>query len=254
MKFDKEKFFKIFYPVFYLFFAIGVAISGCLIFSKYYYTNIYISGVSMNPTLLGDGERCHYGIADTSNAAIDATKRFDVIITYYTWSESDTTLKVKRVWGLPGETISLKAVNSDPEDLSSPIVMDFSVKHGTETVYQVYSSPLHNYTMTVDSISRVFSVFTFNVANKTFNINVDGNVNARSFMNHTLAGDEYFVMGDNWTHSTDCYGNSTARNLHNLNRRDVQGRVIRIEGTAKYSGEAQGLVNKSKFLRPLYNF
>ena len=252
MKFNKEKFAKIFYPTFYFVFAIGVAISGCFIFQKYYYTNIYISGVSMNPTLLGHSLRCHYGIADTSNAAIDSLKRFDVIITYYSWNGDDSTLKVKRVWGFPGETLSLKYTlfDEDPEN----IYYGMQLKVNGKVV--INSTANHEYTMTCDypeGFNPTFNVYTFNTPSRSFSVNVDYPANRREF-DITLGSDEYFVMGDNWWHSSDCYGNGPAQSLHALKRKDIQGRVVRIEGTARYSSEANGLVDKLVYKDPMYNF
>ena len=252
MKFNKEKFAKIFYPTFYFLFAIGVAISGSFIFQKFYYTNIYISGVSMNPTLLGEPTRCHYGIADTSQAAINSLNRFDVIITYYSWNGEDSTLKVKRVWGFPGETLSLKRVVMEKDTENEHYGMQLKVNG--EVV--IYSSANHPYKMTCDypaSFNPNFNVYTFNAPNKTFSVNVDYPNNSREF-DFTLGSDEYFVMGDNWWHSSDCYGNGSSKNLHGLKRKDIQGKVIRIEGTAKYSSEVDGLIDKLVYKDPIYNF
>ena len=206
----------------------------------------------MNPTLLGQSQRCHYGIADTSNAAIDSLKRFDVIITYYSWNGDDSTLKVKRVWGFPGETLSLKYTffDEDPENT----YYGMQLKVNNEVV--INSTANHEYTMTCDypeGFHPTFNVYTFSAPHKSFNVSVDYPTQSREF-DITLGADEYFVMGDNWWHSSDCFGNGGSKNLHALKRKDIQGRVVRIEGTARYSAEAGGLVDKLVYKDPMYNF
>ena len=112
-------------------FALTVAIicSGVLLFHSYYYESVYISGSSMSPTLVGADESALYneeidaskltadfGIMDTHQSAIKHIKRFDIISTYYNDDyypgtnsvRNDATKKIKRVIGLPNETIKIE--------------------------------------------------------------------------------------------------------------------------------------------------
>ena len=194
----------------------------------------------MYPTLIGytgGTGRCNYGIADDSQAAINSIKRFDVIITYYkSWVEEDNVLKVKRAWGLPGDTISL-FYNAEGSN------MIFTVTNSSGTLtYE--STPATMYDVVYDNIVEKVWVFTWNVGNKVFHtVNTVRTINEK-----VLADDEYYLMGDNWSSSTDSYSQNEP-----LKKSDVQGKVIRIEGTAHYNSADKTLVDKRKFDCPKYN-
>ena len=243
---NKEKFEKIFYPIFYLVFSVGIAISACFIYQKFGFLSFYVSGQSMRPTLLGDNHSFHYGIADTSKAAINTTKRFDVVVTYYSWVSEDETLKVKRAWGLPGETISL---TYDATTKS----MTFTASINNEVRYTVESDPQSEYQMPYGD-KTTYQVFKFKAASRVFNVVADDG--ARTFENHVLGQDEYFVMGDNWSRSSDCYGtNVTYKQMRNLHKSEIVGKVVRIEGTAtSYDSDSKTLSGKSPYKHPMYIF
>ena len=116
---------SIIWAVVYLGLIVTICCTGCSIFERYYYTSVFVSGQSMNPTLKGgEGEgvagKANFGIVDGHDLAKENIKRFNVITCYYPWSSSDYThyepgqtkpngyapeRKIKRVLGLPGETI-----------------------------------------------------------------------------------------------------------------------------------------------------
>ena len=230
--FRSEKFQKIFYPIFYLIFTIAITISGCFIFQRYYYTNIFVSGSSMVPTLVGNDTLNihHYGIADTSEDAINGLERFDVLIANFPDSWGTTKgLVVKRLWGLPGENISLSSTVAVVEG-KSVYTSTFTVKHGTETVYTVTA---HDVYKEVDLISDhpFKTLFRFDTEKKTFYTNTK---ELRNF-NVTLNANEYFVMGDNWGESSDSYGKS-----EKLTRQYVKGKVVCIQGYAKVQHDEEG--------------
>ena len=243
--FKSEKFQKIFYPIFYLLFAAAITVSGCFIFNRYYYTNIFVSGPSMLPTLVGDdGNNIHhYGIADTSNTAIDNMKRFDVCITYYpdTWG-TRKGLIVKRVWGFPGERLVMES-----NDTSS----EFKVYKGddTEPIYTITASVE---TITVDKIIReeTMDVYKFDIGYKTFYTCAG---QKRTF-DYTLGNQEYFVMGDHWGDSTDSYVKYTSSDK--LIRKYIQGRVICIQGYGKVSIDDDGnyKIYDKTAIKPIYKF
>ena len=108
---------------------VAIIFSGVLFFHSYYYESVYISGSSMFPTLVGADENALYddsaeksrltadfGIMDSHQSAIKHIKRFDIISTYYNddyypGTDSiryDATKKIKRVIGLPNETIKIE--------------------------------------------------------------------------------------------------------------------------------------------------
>ncbi len=260
--FKSEKFQKIFYPIFYILFSAAITLSGCFIFSRYYYTNIFVSGPSMLPTLVGDDAHNihHYGIADTTSKAIDSLKRFDVVITYYpsSWGAKDGLI-VKRVWGFPGETINLVS------DLNGST---FTVSHGGEVVYTVQAHIRKKQVNKISSIETML-VYQYVLPNKEFNTHFNGKytetetgeinvteitAGARNINNLTLGENQYFVMGDNWVDSTDCY--TKMSQPEKLTRSDIQGRVICIQGYGKVDRQDANvykIVDKVS-ISPIYNF
>ena len=101
--------------------VIVLAIEGVLYYQRSYLTPFWVNGQSMYPALnyhakdaegnelnelsgnAGIGYTVDYGVMDTHKSAINKIKRFDIVVTKY--STNDTKNKIKRVLGLPGETI-----------------------------------------------------------------------------------------------------------------------------------------------------
>lgn len=226
------KFQRVFYPVLYFVLIIGVIASGSYAFDKLYYENIYVSGTSMNPTLLGgsNNNRCHYGKADKSKRAIDNLKRFDVVITYFPedWSTEPDVFKIKRVWGFPGETINLNHTIVDDQE-----VYTYTVSNKNGEITDSYVAPSYKETLHVDD--KVFNetYAHFSTSKKTFRVQISDNGVAknRSF-NYTLKNDEYFLMGDNWAVSSDSYKNRDKTTY--ITSSLLQGKVVQILGTARY--------------------
>ena len=232
--YKNEKFQRIFYAVIYFFLAVAFIISGCFVFNRTYYTNIYISGSSMMPTLVGgSGNRWNYGISDNHEATLRNLKRFDVVITYYPsgWNggDEDTTYKIKRLWGFPGETISL---------IKTDNTYTFTASKDNEIIYKVTANVESK---AINDYGTEWKLATFNVENKTFNTHADTD---RTFTEIKLSEEkqEYFVMGDNWSASSDSYSHrsSPAR----LTFDNLQGKMIAIQGTAKLVNG--NLVDKKK--------
>lgn len=235
-----KTFSSIFYPVFYILFAVTMAISGSLIFDKNHYIYIYVSGTSMLPTLLGDEARAHYGKADTSKSAIDKLRRFDVIITDYPKGWSDAGLKVKRLWGFPGETISLTCNSTCATFTASKDGNTYSISgiYNPERPFQI------------ETKTFVASTYHFSTGNKIFNTVA---IN-RNIVSKTLGPDEYFVMGDNWGSSTDSYEKTVKEHLTPLTYSYLRGKVINILGTAHFDSSTGVLVDKVNYDNPLYIF
>ena len=160
----------------YFLLAVALCFSGGLVFHSLYYELIYVSGISMSPTLNGsDDERAgtvvDFGIVDTHKSAINNIKRFSIVSTYYS---TDYTLsgslipspkkKIKRVVALPNETFKIE--NSK-----------LYILKGEEYKYIPY----------------------------TFDINpsVEEGYTGKDIMPTTLGENEYWVLGDNRSHSKD---------------------------------------------------
>lgn len=240
-KFSKDKFLKLIYPALYIVLILGCVISGCFAFSKLYYESIYVSGLSMQPTLIGgyivpSGKKLyHYGRADLSKQAINNLKRFDVVITSYPsdWGFSDETYIIKRIWGFPGEHISL---------LKETNQYVFTVYSGS-SVKEKYVAPILD-----ETIYDVNKTVTFTTEIRTFKTNGEPD---RSF-DRVLAKDEVFLMGDNWGHSTDCFEKLyTESSSVYLTKSHIKGKVISIDGFAELKDKT--LVNKIE-IKKMINF
>ena len=252
--YKNEKFQKIFYAILYLVCAFAFVTSGCYIFYKSYYSNVYVSGTSMSPTLIGgnvDG-RNHYGISDNHAKALKNLNRFDVVITYYpsqwTGTDEDTVYKIKRVWGFPGETISMSYTDE---------MYTFTVSMNDRVIYETKASvSVKDY----EGIGKL-KVASFKDNRRTFDVNAfdryfeggEAKFNSPLRSNFTVTLDkdkqEYFLMGDNWGHSTDSYSHRAESKRITYN--DLQGRVVAIQGTAKVKGDT--LYDKKK-IKSMFRF
>ena len=126
------------------------------------YTAIVISGNSMSPTLRS-GE---YGYANKTKSAINNIERFDIIMFEDIKNEEKRGL-IKRVIGLPGETIEFKGDDC--------------------TLY------VNNVEVTQDFITHEVQKQTGRNLNYGYSLNTP----------ITLGDDSYFVLGDNRANSFD---------------------------------------------------
>ena len=165
----------------------AISFTAIRIANAYSYSLYFVDGMSMYPTLKGDTTiqgGCFFGLEDNSAQAIRHIERFDIISTYYNFEKLDyeqpyvrnsekkptATLKIKRVYGLPGDTIS---VNGDYFSIS------FKDKNGKDQFYEFTSENCP--------------------FDREGDANHGNNIYGHVVENFTLGEDEYFVMGDNWT-------------------------------------------------------
>lgn len=160
--------------------ALGVA--GVLIYQKRYLTPFWVNGQSMYPTLntnaiKPDGtlygeegsstqpgsKMIDYGVMDKHDRALNNLKRFDVVVCKY--SETDSSDKIKRVVGLPGETIK------------------FGQEAENGTLYIKGENDFYTVDQPIDNKYVTSGVYP------------TGEI--------TLGNDEYYVLGDNRAHSSD---------------------------------------------------
>lgn len=90
--------------------VIAIAMVFCLllIVLNTCYGNIVVSGASMSPTL----QDLEYGIMNTTGLKKKSIKRFEIIIFEARVGSSDTSV-IKRVIGLPGETIHIDGLTGE---------------------------------------------------------------------------------------------------------------------------------------------
>lgn len=185
--------------------------------NKATYDCFFVVGPSMQPTLAGDSNNSTYGYSDNSQAAIDSLERFDLVICYYPFSsESDyeqpyirnvsqktssAVLKVKRVIGLPGDTLHI-----DNETFSISYTLN------GEQITESYGG---------ENLKVPFERKT-PIENRTADI--------------TLGSEEYFVMGDNWTKngSRDSCNPSIGGDAAPIYKENIDGVIFKLEGTCKY--------------------
>ena len=186
----------------YFLLVVALCFVAVFVFHSYYYESVYVSGASMYPTLNGndnekDGTIVDFGIVDGHKSAINHIKRFDIISTYYPDNYSGNVLKasatkkIKRVIALPGETFIIE--NGE-----------LSIKEGDNFAKKSYSFKVSAVTTAKDTIA-------------------DGKIEPI-----TLGEDEFWVLGDNRTNSTDCGSFNKP-----IKKEYISGVLVAIEGTAK---------------------
>ena len=228
----KKKLRLVIWPIIYLVLIINVCISFALVFRSYYFRSIFVSGSSMEPTLHGQvGQRVDYGIIDDHDSAINRIKRFQIITTYYPFSgssdyvggytpgetnvinEAEASYKIKRVYALPGETFEF-VINEEYRQRA----LRFADRYCEEAQ---------------DAARRAIS---FKVDGKIVKMNFKRRIDPQkiddySYFNeryapYTLKENEYWVMGDNYAASSDCFSHKEP-----IYKDNIVGVLVAIEGT-----------------------
>ncbi|MBQ0009064.1 MAG: signal peptidase I [Firmicutes bacterium] len=165
---------------------IALAIAGVLIYQKRYLSPFWVNGQSMYPTLnkyatkpdgtpfgvtggaAYDGcKKLDYGVMDPHESALKKIKRFDIVVCKYDFG--DEYDKIKRVVGLPGETIKFGQGNNNGT---------LFVKNGDQFFAQEQPIPSEYITAGDYPTNEI-----------------------------TLGSNEYYVLGDNRAHSSDSRNN-----------------------------------------------
>jgi len=193
MEVNKKSKAKLFiWPSLFLVLVVAASFLGQIIFENNYYQKFYVSGSSMNPTLVGDKSNADYGIYDGHDSALKNLKRFQIVTTYY--PQDHSSLKIKRVLFKPGDTFEIVAKQEDNK-LKHEMRL---FKDNKSVGYRVLEFPFDT--------SHIKGEHTYP---KT-----------------TLKDDEYFVAGDNWDNSVDSFDASVGP----IPYKELVGLVIKVQG------------------------
>jgi signal peptidase I len=179
-----SRFFHHFMQVFWVLFFVGViSVSSQIIYDYSRYVSFYVSGDSMYPTFNKEATRskngvsetasshhgdwgdyddvdydyiCDYGLMDNRGDFVSSLKRFDIVACYFNDDYSSlgtlnegAEMKVKRLYGFPGETIYFSSsgdfyVDGEKAEQPSIIVNDGHLSDtATGIGYGKQTSPLH---------------------------------------------------------------------------------------------------------------
>lgn len=206
------------WPLLTLVLVVAFCIVGQSIFNANYYSNFYVSGESMNPTLMGDSNDADYGKYDGHKSALKNVKRFQIVTTHYpserTLKEEEKTIKIKRLLFKPGDTFEVKYVSKGEGK---------------------YVNEMHLFTN--DNDYRILD-FPFD----TSHIKDD-----HSYPKTTLGENQYFVAGDNWDHSLDSFDASVGI----LDFNDLVGVVTKVEGRCKVVNKV--ITDKKPYAEKIFN-
>ena len=193
----------------YFLLVLALCFVGGLVFHSYYYELVYVSGISMAPTLNGAaneraGSVVDFGIVDRHKSALDHIDRFDIVSTYYPYNSNypydyteegtlkhSAKMKIKRVIAKPGDT--------------------FEIRDGLLWLQKG------------DEMVNVKYPFKINLSDAHLH---DKDTTAPM----TLGENEYWLLGDNRDSSND----SASMNI-SIKKENIVGVLVAIEGKAQLS-------------------
>lgn len=216
--------------------AIAVFVSGEIIYLYASYTPFYVVGDSMYPTLNSKAERStgdehsgnwgNYGFGEISWYNIDfgfmeekkddaslaaSIERFDVVVTRFPNDTEASGYKIKRVLGLPGESVYFDGQG------------ELWVKAAGATEFSIISQD--HLTLNNKEASMYSDYHRKTLAPR------GGGVDNIC----TLGEYEYFVVGDNRSASSD--SRAISKTSRNINITDMDGKAIYIVGMCRYTPE-----------------
>ncbi len=203
----KPGFKRVFSIVWYTLLVSLVLVSIPTIYFDITYYPIYISGSSMNPTLINN----EFGLMDQRPKTLKNLKRGEIIIINRGVGTS-TDLIIKRVIALPGETIELQ--DSSPRDL-------------------VKITPVSGeaFVLAEDYLSDFASRET---------VNASYNHGPAIGSPLKLRDNEYYVMGDNRVNSTD---SRMSPGLGPVDKAQISGKLVFIQGMGKVNDKGEFISN-----------
>lgn len=212
--------------------VLGLVLLGVLaVAANYVYLDVrydeafFVSGMSMFPTLNGnafrveegenkpipwdqryslEGDVVDFGWCLYTEKVISTLSRYDIVVTYFDSDfKSDGTLqdgaslKIKRVVGLPGETVTFFTTQTQIENRSELSTVEkslFNEAWGLTVIDMGTSSQL--------TLENLYDVEDF-PSSRSLSGSSSYSLTRADVTTWTLGEDEYFLMGDNRAHSTD---------------------------------------------------
>ena len=219
MKVKNQKSPKFFlWPILTIALVVSASIFTQAIFNANYYSNFYVSGESMKPTLNGDPNDADYGKYDGHDSAIRNVKRFQIVTAHYPnergLPEEQKTLKIKRLLFKPGDTFEITYVQNNNGE---------------------YINEMHLFTSNTDY--RVLDYpFDYSAIKQD-----------HSYPKTTLSATQYFVAGDNWDNSLDSFDESVGP----LEYSDLVGVVTKVQGICKVVDKT--ITEKKPYSEKIFN-
>ncbi len=236
----------IFRTILVLLFTVVLSFSGQIIYDEIRYAPFVVDGESMYPTLnydttvissngdkyqdaskswsLGDFSDASktyvvdYCYMDSSKKALNNLERFDIVVTYYKTDydldsklKDSAALKVKRIIGLPGETVKFA------EDGS------LYIKRKDEAEFNYVDQPFLTYEKNKKSRPLVDETWYEKAMAETTNGHV---------LMTELGEDEYYVVGDN--RRSNCSKDSRSSSIGPIKQSYLVGKAVTIAMKAKY--------------------
>ena len=201
------------WPSLFLVLVVAASFVAQVIFDNNYYVKFYVSGSSMNPTLVGDSNNADYGIYDGHDSALRNVKRFQIVTTYY--PNDHESLKIKRVLFKPGDTFEIVAKEENNK-----------YKHQM----RLYDSPKSGNYRILD-----------------FPFDASGINEEHTYPKTTLADNRYFLAGDNWDNSIDSFDPSVGP----IEYKELVGVVVKVQGRCQVIGGK--IENKKPYTARFFN-
>lgn len=223
----KKKINSILWGVGYFLVTCCIVASACVLFHNNYYSLIYVEGSSMVPTLnKNTGDRREFGIVDEHKTVINSLKRFDIVTTYY-------PIKYHSA-GNAGYISDYCYINDIGEEVYTNYddpnhkvqvskIADFKIKRVIALPgesFRVISNGVEVRTLTEDNTWGAITTYKFPFKHS--------GIGKEDDHFRQLGDDEFWVLGDNWSSSTDCKVLDAP-----IKKGNIQGKLIAIEGTCK---------------------
>jgi len=245
--------------------VIAVILSGTILFIKIRYVACFVSGMSMYPTFnmtgvnssgelfdpydssdsQNDGSLVDFLLADENKTFKNKIDRFDIVCSYYPSDYdsqgnllSSASEKIKRVLGLPGETIWLVTSNEEGSKYCGTLYVSTDSRLSTADLEM---GPVSLINAGYD-IKKVDQPLTDDFYDEAMRYSLSSEIakyNNGGFINYayrwTLSGEvgssegEYILVGDN--RKANCSRDS--RSVGKIKDSYIQGKVIAVIGKGK---------------------